>query len=510
MSILRIDSATGHDRWRPTAPWDRNRPQHGGLATLLVGGGAAARTVARDLRRSPDYGLRPIGFLDDDPRVRSVSGIPMLGRLNDLRRIVQEHNVEAIVIAIPSLPPAKLSALVREAADTGAHVRFLPSFLSALERAARAVDMRIVNFNNLLGRQERRNLRPTARSALTGARVLVTGAGGSIGQELCRQIRSCDPASLHMLDHDESNLHTLQLELDGEALLDTPDVIIADIRDRARIRQVFKATQPDIVIHAAAHKHLPLLERHPCEGVKSNVQGTQNLVEAALEVHASRFVLISTDKAADPKSILGATKRLAEMIVQAHAAGQTQVCSVRFGNVLGSRGSFLTVIANQVERGEAVTVTDPEVTRFFMTVEEAVGLVLSAAPMAEYGETFVLDMGDPVRIVDLVRRYAEQLHVPDVQIRYTGLRPGEKLHEALFSDYEERLPTVEPAIWAARPARIPDDFMGRLEKLYNAAAKGEDEVVRALLEDLMPDYSPAPANAAELASALATPYPDEF
>jgi FlaA1/EpsC-like NDP-sugar epimerase len=227
-------------------------------------------------------------------------------------------------------------------------------------------------------------------------------------------------------------------------------------------------------------------------------------------VHASRFVLISTDKAADPKSILGATKRLAEMIVQAHAAGQTQVCSVRFGNVLGSRGSFLTVIANQVERGEAVTVTDPEVTRFFMTVEEAVGLVLSAAPMAEYGETFVLDMGDPVRIVDLVRRYAEQLHVPDVQIRYTGLRPGEKLHEALFSDYEERLPTIEPAIWAARPARIPDDFTGRLEKLYSAAAKGEDEVVRALMEDLMPDYSPVPANAAELASALSTPYPDEF
>lgn len=397
MSILKAEHHPGLDRWRPTSPWDRNRNGHGGLATLLVGGGAAARTLARDLRRSPDFGLRPIGCLDDDPRIRSISGIPWLGRLADLSRIVGEHNVEAIVIAIPSLPPGKLNGLVREATNTGVHVRFLPSFLSALERAARAADIRVVDFNSLLGRQEHRNLQQAARDAFRGERVLVTGAGGSIGQELCRQIRSCNPASLHMLDHDESNLHTLQLELDGEALLDSPDVIIADIRDRARIGQVFKATRPSVVIHAAAHKHLPLLERHPCEGVKSNVQGTQNLVEAALETDVARFVLISTDKAADPKSILGATKRLAEMILQAHVARNTKMCSVRFGNVLGSRGSFLTVIADQVERGDAVTVTDPDVTRFFMTVEEAVGLVLSAAPMAEYGETFVLDMGEPVR-----------------------------------------------------------------------------------------------------------------
>jgi FlaA1/EpsC-like NDP-sugar epimerase len=198
------------------------------------------------------------------------------------------------------------------------------------------------------------------------------------------------------------------------------------------------------------------------------------------------------------------------MIVQAHAARNTRMCSVRFGNVLGSRGSFLTAIADQLERGDAITVTDPEVTRFFMTVEEAVGLVLSAAPMAEYGETFVLDMGEPVRIVDLVKRYAEQLHLPEVQLRYTGLRPGEKLHESLFGDSEERLLTVDAAIWATRPVRIPDDFTGRLEKLYSAAAKGEDEVVRVQLEDLMPEYSPVPTSTEELRSALSTPYPDEF
>ena len=207
---------------------------------------------------------------------------------------------------------------------------------------------------------------------------------------------------------------------------------------------------------------------------------------------------------------MGATKRLAEMIVQLHATGRTQVGSVRFGNVLGSRGSFLTAVAGQLDRGDPVTVTDPEVTRFFMTVEEAVGLVLSAAPMAEYGETFVLDMGEPVRIVDLVRRYAEQLHAPDVQIRYTGLRPGEKLHETLFSGSEERLATANPAIWATRPAPLPDDFTGRLDKLYCAAANGEDQQIRVLLEDLMPDYTAARADVTEHASALAMPYPDEF
>ena len=238
--------------------------------------------------------------------------------------------------------------------------------------------------------------------------------------------------------------------------------------------------------------------------------GTENVVKAALDAGASRFVLISTDKAADPRSILGATKRLAEMIVQSNAYGVTEVCSVRFGNVLGSRGSLLTSVADQFEQGVAVTVTDPDVTRFFMTVEEAVGLVLSASVMAEYGETFVLDMGDPVRIVDLVQRFADHLHVPDVQIRYTGLRPGEKLHETLFSEFEERLPTVDPGIWATRPSRLPADFDGRIANLYLAADEGDDTEVRTILAELMPDYRPAEADQEQLAAATRTRYLDEF
>jgi len=491
-------------------PRPRDRHDCTGLATLVVGAGSAARTVLRDLRSCPDYGLRPVGMLDDDPGVRSVSGTPVLGPLAELRSVVRKHEIQAIVIAIPSLPTAALSRLIRAAAETGAHVRYLPSFLAALERAARAADMRTVSLPDLLGRAERRILEPSVQAMLRGARVLVTGAGGSIGQELCRQIRSHDPASVYMLDHDESNMHTLQLELNGRALLDSAEIVIADIRDAVRIRQVFRAVRPGVVFHAAAHKHLPLLEQHPGEGVKTNVLGTQNVVRAAAEYGTARLLLISTDKAAEPRSILGATKRLAEMIVQANADGMMCACSVRFGNVLGSRGSLLAVVREQIEHGEPVTVTDPDVTRFFMTVEEAVGLVLSATPMGEFGETFVLDMGEPVRIVDLVRRYAEQLRVPDVQICFTGLRPGEKLHETLFGEREQRLPTVNPAISATRPGRLPGDFAGSLNQLYAAAADGDDQQVRVLLGELLPDYHPAEAPSAATALALASPYPDEF
>jgi FlaA1/EpsC-like NDP-sugar epimerase len=261
MTDVKITGRGWHGGLRP---WARSRGKGDpGLATLIVGAGSAARTLIRDLRNCPDYGLRPVGLLDDDPGIASVFGTPVLGTLADLRTVVRDRNIQAIIIAIPSLPPATHSRLIRAATDTGAHVRYLPSFLSAVERAARAADMRTVSLSDLLGRAERRILGPSVQAMLAGARVLVTGAGGSIGQELCRQIRSHDPASLHMLDHDESNMHTLQLELNGRALLDSAEIVIADIRDENRIRQVFRSVQPDVVFHAAAHKHLPLLERNP-------------------------------------------------------------------------------------------------------------------------------------------------------------------------------------------------------------------------------------------------------
>jgi FlaA1/EpsC-like NDP-sugar epimerase len=496
----------------PTARRLRRRQK--GLRCLVVGAGEAGRALARDLRRTPEFGLDPIGFLDDDPtaRRRAVPGVPVLGGTGDLVRIAEQKLVDVVIVAIPSLPAAQIRGLALAGAAAGASVRYLPTFVAALERDARVSDLRHMRVDHLLGRQEMRVVRTASRAVVAGKRVLVTGAGGSIGSELCRQIAAFEPAALYLLDHDESNLHRLQLQLDGRALLDSDKLIIADIRDRERIRQLFGDHRPEVVFHAAAHKHLPLLEQHPCEGVKSNVLGTLNLVEAAVETGVERFILISTDKAADPSSVLGATKRLAEMILQARKEGPTRFAAVRFGNVLGSRGSFLSVLSEQLENGEAVTVTHPDVSRFFMTVEEAVGLVIEAASMAEGGEVFVLDMGEPVRIVDLVHNYAAQIHLDadDVTIRYTGLRPGEKLSESLFSEHESRVPTAHPKIWSTTPPRSAgEDSAWRLEELLEAAAANHAQEVRRRLFELVPGYTPPTSDTASAAS-LAAPYPDGF
>jgi FlaA1/EpsC-like NDP-sugar epimerase len=484
-------------------------PNGAGMRTIIIGAGEAGRTLARDLRRTPEYGLSPIGFLDDSPIKKVAAGLPVYGRVSDLVAIAAAYAVDVAIVAIPSLGPQAVRTLAESASTAGVSVRYLPSFGAALERDARISDLRRLRVDRLLGRQELHVVRTASRAVVEGKRVLVTGAGGSIGSELCRQIKAFGPASLHMLDHDESNLHRLQMQLDGKALLDSDELLIADIRDGDRIRQLCADLRFEVIFHAAAHKHLPLLERHPCEGVKSNVLGTKHLVEAAVATGVEHFILISTDKAADPISVLGASKRVAEMIVQAHAGGFTRFASVRFGNVLGSRGSFLSVLSEQIENGEDVTVTHPDVTRFFMTVEEAVGLVIEAASMAELGETFVLDMGEPVRIVDLVHNYAAQFNLRegDFKINFTGLRGGEKLNEALFSENEERLRTDHPRIWATRPAPPEGDLDELLARLIGAAAMNRSDVVRRHLGELLPAFAKSPVLSTP---AQAAPYPDGF
>jgi FlaA1/EpsC-like NDP-sugar epimerase len=489
--------------------WMRKaEPKPTGLPTIVLGAGNAGRAVVRALQAAPAYGLSPIGYLDDDVKIKRVNGLPALGRLGDLDRVAQATAAKVALVAIPSLPAVRIAELMEQAQSVGLLVRHLPSFLAAVERDLRLSDLRGMEVAQLLGRDEVHVSSARPRSLLRNRRVLVTGAGGSIGSELCRQIRRFEPAALYMLDHDESNLHALHLQVTGSGLLDSNEVIIADIRDRPRLEQVFKETMPDIVFHAAAHKHLPLLERHPCEGVKSNVQGTQHLVDLAVEYGTSRFVLISTDKAADPTSVLGATKRLAELVVQSAAGAATCMASVRFGNVLGSRGSLLSVLADQVSRDQVITVTHPDVTRFFMTVEEAVGLVLEAVTMAEYAETFVLDMGEPVGIVDLVHKYAEAVHMPKVTIRFTGLRQGEKLNEKVFSDSEVRLPTAHPKVWATRATEPPPRFAEMLEELYLATAENDADRTVSLMRKMLPEYQPAwhPQTPA----SVGAPYSDGF
>ena len=490
---------------------DRAQPSKAaaGMRTIIIGAGEAGRILARDLKRAPEYGLQPIGFLDDDPTKKGAAGLPVLGTTRDLVAIAAANAADVVIVAIPSLAPGDVRRLAENASSAGVSVRYLPSFGAALERDARISDLRRLRVDRLLGRQEMHVVRTASRAVIEGKRVLVTGAGGSIGSELCRQIKAFGPASLHMLDHDESNLHRLQMQLDGQALLDSDDLIIADIRDGERIKQLCAEHGFQVIFHAAAHKHLPLLERHPCEGIKSNVLGTKHLVEAAVATGVERFILISTDKAADPISVLGASKRVAELIVQAHAGGLTRFASVRFGNVLGSRGSFLSVLSEQIENGEAVTVTHPDVTRFFMTVEEAVGLVIEAASMAELGETLVLDMGEPVRIVDLVHNYAAQfnLHEGDFQISFTGLRGGEKLNEALFSAAEERTPTDHPRIWATKAAAPLMDLDSAVDHLIAAAALNRNDLVRHHLAALLPGFAKVPEPST---ATMVAPYPDGF
>jgi FlaA1/EpsC-like NDP-sugar epimerase len=310
-----------------------------------------------------------------------------------------------------------------------------------------------------------------------------------------------------MLDHDESNLHRLQLELWGEGLLENDDCIVADIRDRERIDSLFAEIKPDLVFHAAAHKHLPLLEKHPCEAVKSNVRGTENVLWAAIKHEADKFILISTDKAADPSSVLGATKRLAEVLVQEERGGGTTVAAVRFGNVLGSRGSLLSVLAEQIRSNLPITVTHPDMTRFFMTIEEAAGLVVEAAHLATDGEIFVLDMGQPVRILDIAQSFAQLMHRPDIEVRFTGMRPGEKLNESLFSEHEHPLPTEHPRIYRTTSDQRVLGLHHQLRSLYDAAARNDPVAVRSFLCRILPDYHP---NTTPVPAQFGAPYPDDY
>ena len=417
---------------------DGRRPRTEREPVVVIGACDAARQLIRSMRTEPESRWHPVGIVDEDQHNRylRIEGVPVVGTCAALPALAAQWGARIAVVADPAAGPAFLQRMSSLGIAAGMTVKILPNVASVLTGGLRIRDVRDIALPDLLGRRQLDIDLKSSAEYLAGRRVLVIGAGGSIGAELCRQICLRSPAELIMLDRDESALHHVQLCIDRAALLDSPNLILADIRDTRRILDIFTARRPEIVFHAAALKHLPLLEQHPHEAVKTNVLGTLNVLDAAAAVSVLRFVNISTDKAADPSSVLGYSKRITERLTAARAAATGGAfLSVRFGNVLGSRGSVLNAFAAQIAAGGPVTVTHPDVTRYFMTVAEAVQLVIHAAAVGTSGETLVLDMGDPVRIDDVARSLIHSSGA-DIEIRYTGLRPGEKLNEVLLGQGE--------------------------------------------------------------------------
>jgi FlaA1/EpsC-like NDP-sugar epimerase len=440
----------------------RNRPNGEHLQRLVVvGAGEGGDQVLRTLRGSSDSSYLPVALLDDDPNKRNLrlSGVRVEGRVDDLEAVAVKHHADAVLIAVPSADSSFIRHVSELASKLHLRVLVLPPVDQLLGGVGEA-DIRPVNELDLLGRHPA-DIDPEAVAQyITGRRVLVTGAGGSIGSELCRQLSRFEPARLFMLDRDESGLHSTQLSIEGRAMLDDDTLILADIRDPARVDEVFARCKPEVVFHAAALKHLPLLEMHPDEGWKTNVCGTLNLLNSARAHGTTRFVNVSTDKAASPTSVLGWTKRITERLT-AHASeqGPTECVSVRFGNVLGSNGSVLRAFEAQAEHGLPITVTHPDITRYFMTITEASRLVIYAGAIGDPGEVLILDMGEPVRILDVAQRFADQ-HDPPLEIVFTGLRPSEKLHEDLISPDEHGERRVHKLIThVTAPALAPTDEM---------------------------------------------------
>jgi FlaA1/EpsC-like NDP-sugar epimerase len=428
-------AAGGRYTWRAVAD-HALRPRGEGVSRLIVfGAGETGTQVARLMLRNPQSQYLPVAFLDDDPRKRHLQlhGVPVRGTRADLAQVAEREGATMLLLAAPSAPIEVQRAVGREARALGLGVRSLPSLDELIGDRVTLNHIRPLVDAELLGRPPIQIDLDAVAQALTGKRVLVTGAGGSIGAEICRQVAALEPAELVMLDRDESALHFTQLSIRGHGLLDTPDLVLADIRDRARVDDVFRRWQPDVVFHAAALKHLPLLELHPDEAVKTNLGGTMNVLEASLACGIERFVNVSTDKAANPISVLGYTKRIAERLTAwfGKRSADGVYVSVRFGNVLGSRGSLLTAFQHQIASGGPVTVTHEEVTRYFMTLSEAVQLVLQSTVAGATGEALVFDMGSPVSILQIAQQLAAEAE-GDIEIKFTGLRPGEKLHEELL------------------------------------------------------------------------------
>jgi len=456
-----------------------------GRRVLIVGAGSAGSLLLREIRSRPDLGLSVAGFLDDDSGLegKTISGVRVLGSTARLAEVVERLGIEEVLVAMPAAPKETVRIILNAAADAHVETRIMPELVIA-RGSVDLRDLRAVDVEDLLGREPTRIDTAQIEATVANKVVAVTGAAGSIGSELCRQIIAMGPRQLVLIEIDETRLYNLSLELEGLAAgISVP--CICDIRDPERLDKLMGAYRPSVVLHAAAYKHVPMMELWPEEAVKTNVLGTLNVIRACEHHSAERFVLISTDKAVAPANVMGLTKSLAEhVMLAASRRGQLLAVAVRFGNVLGSRGSVVPIFENQLRHGGPLTVTDPEVTRYFMTIPEAARLVLQAQAIGESGDIFVLEMGEPVRILDLARKMIALSGVP-ADVEFVGLRPGEKLHESLVHEHETLVPTDREKILRVNKISVAvGGYDAEIRELDELATRGDTAGLTAAVERL--------------------------
>lgn len=466
---------------------------------MIVGAGDAGAMVIKELKRHGDLHMKPIVVMDDDPMKwgKSIQGITVRAGTKEISRIAKAKRIDEIIIAIPSASKKEIAAIVNECKKTDCNLKILPGVYELINGQVSISEIRNIEIEDLLGRDEVKLDIGDLKALLTNKVVMVTGGAGSIGSELARQIVKYNPQKLILLDLNENGLFQIQHELNrsmAKRKSRVPvEVLIASIRDRKRIEKLFAEYRPQIIFHAAAHKHVPLMEDSPYEAIKNNVFGTLNLVELSDRYHVETFVQISTDKAVNPTNVMGATKRICEMIIQTHNhISQTEYVAVRFGNVLGSNGSVIPLFKQQIEAGGPVTVTHPEITRYFMTIPEAAQLVLQAGAMAQGGEIFILDMGEPVKILTLAEdliRLSGFIPYEDMEIEITGLRPGEKLYEELLLKEEGIHETRHDKIYIGQPLNVDSGYlMTQLNQLKSMIDEESDLVLKQVLRQIVPTY----------------------
>lgn len=465
------------------------------IPVMLIGAGEAGSIILQEFKNSKFVEKEIVCVIDDDPKKWGtfIHGVPVVGGRRKITQSVVRFGIQEIVLAIPTLKPHERKNIINICQQTGCKMSTLPGIYQLINCDVKVSMLRDVQIEDLLGREAVRTDLESIMSYVKDQKVMVTGGGGSIGSELCRQIADDQPKQLIIIDNYENAAYELQMELGRKHPELDVIVLIVSVQNRRKIREIFEQYKPDLVFHAAAHKHVPLMEYSPCEAIKNNVFGTMNVASEANRSGVKRMVLISTDKAVRPTNIKGASKRICEMVIQTYnQRSKTEYVAVRFGNVLGSNGSVVPLFKQQIREGGPVTVTHPDIIRYFMTIPEAVSLVLQAGAYAQGGEIFILDMGEPVKILDLAEnmiRLSGLVPGEDIEIKFTGLRPGEKLYEELLIDDDNKKETANKRIFIGQPIKIDEAEFDEKMKELEKATFSEDENIRQVVKKLVPEYT---------------------